>query len=135
MKTSIEKRYPSNQDAVVKAERLVEKFTRKLDFDEDQRVDVAIAITEAVNNAVEHGNRLQADRTVTVRLEWRDSRLVITVRDQGEGFDPDAIDDPLSPENLTRPDGRGLLIVRSLMDSVEVNPSSEGTEVVMVKKR
>jgi len=135
LKTSIEKRYPSNQDAVVKAERLVEKFTRKLDFDEDQRVDVAIAITEAVNNAVEHGNRLQADRTVTVRLEWRDSRLVITVRDQGEGFDPDAIDDPLSPENLTRPDGRGLLIVRSLMDSVEVNPSSEGTEVVMVKKR
>lgn len=135
MKTSIEKRYPSSQNAVVKAERLADKFTRKLDFDEDQRVDVAIAVTEAVNNAVEHGNRLQADRTVTVRLEWRDSQLVITVRDQGEGFDPDAIDDPLSPENLTRPDGRGLLVIRSLMDSVEVRPSSEGTEVIMVKKR
>lgn len=132
---SIEKRYPSSQDAVVKAERLADKFTRKLDFDEDQRVDVAIAVTEAVNNAVEHGNRLQADRTVTVRLEWRDSQLVITVRDQGEGFDPDAVDDPLSPENLTRPDGRGLLVIRSLMDSVEVRPSSEGTEVIMVKKR
>ncbi|MFO7768309.1 MAG: ATP-binding protein [bacterium] len=131
----MEKKYPSNQDAVVKAERLAERFTEHLDFDEDQRVDVAIAITEAVNNAVEHGNRLEADRTVTVRLEWRDSELVITVRDQGRGFDLDSVDDPLSPENLTKPDGRGLLIVRSLMDSVEVNPSSEGTEVVMVKKR
>lgn len=135
MKRSVEKKYPSNQDAVVKAERLAERFTEHLDFDEDQRVDVAIAITEAVNNAVEHGNRLEADRTVTVRLEWRDSELVITVRDQGRGFDLDSVDDPLSPENLTKPDGRGLLIVRSLMDSVEVNPSSEGTEVVMVKKR
>ena len=135
MKTSIEKKYPSSQDAVVKAERLAEKFTKKLDFDEDQRVDVAIAITEAVNNAVEHGNRLQTDRQVTVRLEWRDSELVITVRDQGEGFDLEGVEDPLSPENLTKPDGRGLLIVRSLMDSVEVHPSSEGTEIVMVKKR
>ncbi len=135
MKNSVEKKYPSSQDAVVKAERLAEKFTRRLDFDEDQRVDVAIAITEAVNNAVEHGNRLQSDRIVTVRLEWRDPQLVITVRDQGQGFDLDTVQDPLSPENLTKPDGRGLLIVRSLMDSVEVYTSPDGTEVVMVKKR
>lgn len=119
----------------MRAERLVQKVARKLDFDESERSDVAIAITEAVNNAVEHGNRYEASKRVFVRIEFDPSRLKIIVRDQGDGFDPEAVDDPLSPENLTKPDGRGLLILRALMDSVEVRPLEAGTELVMVKKR
>ncbi len=120
---------------MVKAEKLAEKVSRKLDFDENEQMDIAIAVTEAVNNAVEHGNRLVPDKIVTVRIEYSDKILRIVVRDEGDGFLMDDVEDPLAPENLTKPDGRGLLILESLMDTVEVTPSPLGTEVVMVKNR
>jgi serine/threonine-protein kinase RsbW len=135
LKTTIEKKYRSRRNAVVKAERLAERVSRKLDFDENERMDIAIAITEAVNNAVEHGNRLVPDKIVTVRIEYSDKTLRIVVRDEGDGFLLDQVEDPLAPENLTKPDGRGLLILDSLMDIVEVKPSPRGTEVIMVKNR
>ena len=135
MKKAKEKKYRSQPDAVVKAERLTEKVTRKLKISELERVDICIAVTEAVNNAVEHGNKLLKDKFVTLLYEYSDDKLSITVKDQGEGFDLEAVENPLSPENLTKPNGRGLLIVQSLMDDIEVSSSSTGTRVVMTKKR
>ena len=135
MKKAKEKKYRSRLDAVVKAERLTEKVTRKLKISEPVRVDICIAVTEAVNNAVEHGNKLVTDKFVTLLFEYSDDKLRITVKDQGEGFDLEAVENPLSPENLTKPNGRGLLIVESLMDGVEVSSSTTGTRVVMIKKR
>jgi len=135
LKKAKEKKYRSRIDAVVKAERLAGKVTRKLKISEPKRVDICIAVTEAVNNAVEHGNKLLNDKFVTLLFEYTDDKLRITVEDQGEGFDLKAVENPLSPENLTKPNGRGLLIVDSLMDNVEVLFSTTGTKVVMIKKR
>ncbi len=135
MKKAREKKYRSRHDTVVKAERLTEKVTRKLKISEPERVDICIAVTEAVNNAVEHGNKLINDKFVTLLFEYSNDKLRITVKDQGEGFDLEAVENPLSPENLTKPNGRGLLIVKSLMDDVKVSTSATGTKVVMLKKR
>lgn len=135
MKTVVEKRYRSLLDAVVRAERLTDKITKKMRLAEHERMDICIAVTEAVNNAVQHGNQMMADKYVTLRIECSDNTIRITVCDEGEGFDLDAVADPLTPENLIKPNGRGLLIVKSLMDDVDVLPSTTGTEVVMVKKR
>ena len=134
MNTVIEKQYKSKRNAVVKAEKLAEKITRKLAFDENERMDIAIAVTEAVNNALEHGNRLVVDKLVTLRFEVTETYLRIVVRDEGGGFSMDGVADPLAPENLTKPNGRGLLIVDSLMDEVEVKPTPRGTEVIMLKR-
>jgi serine/threonine-protein kinase RsbW len=134
LKTVIERQYKSRRNAVVKAEKLTEKITRRLEFDENERMDIAIAVTEAVNNALEHGNQLTADKLVTLRFEVTSTYLRIVVRDQGDGFSLAGVADPLAPENLTKPNGRGLLIVDSLMDEVEVKPTPRGTEVVMVKR-
>ena len=135
MKTVVEKRYRSRLDAVVRAERLTDKITKKMRLAEHERMDICIAVTEAVNNAVQHGNQMMADKYVTLRIECSDNTIRITVCDEGEGFDLDAVADPLTPENLIKPNGRGLLIVKSLMDDVDVLPSTTGTEVVMFKKR
>jgi len=135
LKTVVEKRYRSRLDAVVRAERLTDKITKKMRLAEHERMDICIAVTEAVNNAVQHGNQMMADKYVTLRIECSDNTIRITVCDEGEGFDLDAVADPLTPENLIKPNGRGLLIVKSLMDDVDVLPSTTGTEVVMVKKR
>ncbi len=130
---TIEKKYRSHPNAVVKAERLTEKIGRKCALDDSLMQDICIAVTEAVNNAVEHGNNLEPDKYVTLRFDCSEELFRITVEDQGSGFDLASVVDPLSPENLTKPNGRGLLIVTSLMDEVQIIPSSAGTVVVMVK--
>jgi serine/threonine-protein kinase RsbW len=135
LKSVIEKQYRSRLTAVVKAERLAGRVTRRLDLAEDDRMDIAIAVTEAVINAVLHGNCQHPDKLVTVRFELSAAQVRIIVRDQGEGFDLGSVADPLSPENITKPNGRGLLIVESLMDSVQVKHTPHGTEVIMVKRR
>ena len=129
----IERKYRSRPNAVVKAERLTEKVGRKCEVDTGLMQDICIAVTEAVNNAVEHGNNLEPGKFVTLRFDCSRHVLRITVGDEGSGFDVDMVADPLSPENLTKPNGRGLLIVESLMDEVSIEPSTDGTVVVMVK--
>ena len=130
---TVEKKYRSHPKAVVKAGRLTEKVGRKCAVDTGLMQDICIAVTEAVNNAVEHGNNLESDKFVTLRFDCSDKALKITVKDQGNGFDVGSVADPLTPENLTKPNGRGLLIVESLMDEVKIVPSVSGTVIVMVK--
>jgi len=135
LKSVIEKQFRSRLTAVVRAERLAGRITRRLDLGENECMDIAIAVTEAVNNAVLHGNHQRPDKLVTVRFELSASQVRIIVRDQGSGFDPDLVADPLTPENIIKPNGRGLLILESLMDSVQVKTTPRGTEVIMVKRR
>ena len=83
-------------------------------------LNVPVALTEALSNAILYGNRERRDRHVHVRAEVDRERLVVEVSDEGAGFDLETAEiDPTSPENLLREDGRGLFLMRRLMDSVE----------------
>jgi serine/threonine-protein kinase RsbW len=83
-------------------------------------LNVPVALTEALSNAILRGNRDDASRCVRVRAEVDATRLVLEVRDEGAGFDLDACTgDPTTPGNLLREDGRGLFLMRRLMDTVE----------------
>ena len=95
--------------------------------------DVSIALLEAVNNAIIHGNQRNFEKYVTVRMTIADKKVEISVIDQGNGFDPSQLDDPSHPENLFRPNGRGLYFIRELMDEVEINSSNAGSEIIMRK--
>lgn len=108
---------------------------RQTGLTDDQRYDVGVAVRETVINAIRHGNRQDADRQVTV--EWRGSAregLAIVVTDEGCGFDPEAIADPLAPENLMKGSGRGLLFMRAYMDEVEISSRPEGGTLVRLYK-
>jgi serine/threonine-protein kinase RsbW len=135
MKKVIEKRYRSRINSVVKAERLTDKVARQCELSEGTRADLCIAVTEAVNNAVLHGNNLEPDKYVSLRFDCSSSAIRIVISDEGNGFDLESVADPLAPENITKPNGRGLLILESLMDEVKVKPSSQGTRVEMVLKK
>lgn len=104
-------------------------------LDEEARHWIDLAVREALANAIKHGNRQQADKRVEVDCELGPDHLVIQVLDQGEGFDPDALEDPLEPENLLRPSGRGILYMRNFMDEIEIGPAPEGGTLVVLKKR
>ncbi|MBI4478340.1 MAG: ATP-binding protein [Acidobacteria bacterium] len=112
---------------------------RLLGFDEDALHWVGVSVRESVINAIKHGN--EGDETKRVFVEFtsmkndRHGELVVAVRDQGKGFDPDALPDPLAPENLLKASGRGIFFMKNFMDEVVWRRRSEGgMEVRMVKK-
>ena len=105
-------------------------------LDEDQLFDVSVAVRESVVNAIKHGNQNDQSKRVVVEFATipRDY-MTIRVADQGEGFDPEDVPDPLSPENLMKGSGRGILFMRNYMDDVSLRRIEDGgMEVRMVKK-
>jgi serine/threonine-protein kinase RsbW len=92
-----------------------------------------MAVREAAVNAVLHGNAYDPNKKVTLAFERTDRDLVIVIRDQGKGLDVSRIPDPLAPDNLMKTSGRGIFLIRSFMDVVEIHPSQSGTELKMIK--
>jgi serine/threonine-protein kinase RsbW len=105
-------------------------------FDEDDALNVGIAVREAVINAIIHGNKRDASRTVDVNLQARPGSIRARVRDQGVGFDSAATPDPTAGDNLMRSSGRGILVIRAFVDSVDFKfREGRGMEVTLKKKR
>ena len=92
---------------------------------------VRLALDEALANAVKHGNRSDPSKQVHLRCVINDQRVVITIEDEGEGFELTSVPDPMQEENLTRPGGRGLLLMRSFMTDIRYNLA--GNCVTLVK--
>jgi serine/threonine-protein kinase RsbW len=108
-------------------------------LDEDAVHWIGVAVRESVINAIKHGNREQFGKLVTVEFTFRPvegpSELVVRVLDEGEGFDPGAIADPLAPENILKSSGRGIFFMRSFMDDVTLQRRSEGGMEVCMRKK
>jgi serine/threonine-protein kinase RsbW len=105
-------------------------------LDEDQLFDVSVAVRESVVNAIKHGNKNDQTKRVVVEFSTvpRD-QMTVRVQDQGEGFDPEEVPDPLSPENLMKGSGRGILFMRNYMDDVSIGRAQDGgMQVWMMKK-
>jgi len=108
---------------------------RDAGLDEDAVHWMGVAIRESVINAIRHGNQNDPLRRVFIDFDRDSTELRIRVRDQGDGFDPEELADPLAPENLLKASGRGIFLIRSFMDDVRLQRASEGgMEVVMVKR-
>lgn len=112
-----------------------ESIADQAGFDPDSTHWMSVAIRESVTNAVRHGNKLDPSKRVVVRFEYGGAEFVIYVEDEGEGFDPTSIPDPLSEENLLRANGRGIFFMKNFMDEVVYRfPPRQGTQVRMVKR-
>ena len=126
--------FPSSINNLEKVEQLTSKISRELNFRNSDIDDLSIAITELFNNAIHHGNKNNDQKRITVQYSVNASGLKISVKDQGKGFVPDEIKDPLAPENLLAESGRGLYLVKKLMDKVEVKIHDDGCEIVIAKR-
>jgi serine/threonine-protein kinase RsbW len=130
---------PSNFDTLDFVQMVCDRMANLGGLDEDAVHWIGVAVRESVINAIKHGNREHPEKLVTVEFTFAPladpSELVVRVIDQGEGFEPEEIADPLAPENLLKASGRGIFFMRSFMDDVTLRRGSEGgMEVRMVKK-
>lgn len=107
----------------------------RLGVDEDKRHWIDIAVREAVANAIKHGNAQNPEKKVQVDLAIEGEDLVIRVQDEGAGFDPSQIHDPLAPENILRPNGRGIFYMKSFMDEINYGSAPGGGTLVTLRKR
>jgi serine/threonine-protein kinase RsbW len=123
----------STLETVNSAEERAIRFAVESGLSEDEVLSIGMAVREAAVNAVLHGNAYDPAKKVTLELKSNSRDLTIAIRDQGKGLDVASIPDPCAPENLLKQSGRGIFLMRSLMDEVQISPSQTGTEVKLIK--
>jgi serine/threonine-protein kinase RsbW len=131
--------FHSTPEALDLVQAIAEHTARRLGLDEDSLHWTTMAVRESVVNAITHGNRNDPAKFVfvdfTASPRTNPSELIVCVRDQGNGFDPSAIKDPLSPENLLRSSGRGIFLIRQFMDDVSIAPARQGGMEMRMRKQ
>ncbi|MFW6132720.1 MAG: ATP-binding protein [Planctomycetota bacterium] len=116
------------------AQREVLREVARRGYGESACFAIRLAVEEALNNAVKHGNGLDPNKCVTVCYDVDDTAAEVTVADQGAGFDPEDIPDPTADENLEKPCGRGIMLMRAYMDEVHFNEAGNQVRMVKVKE-
>lgn len=121
----------SSPNEIIKVEEFLEGINERLRLGDTRYNKLLVATTEAVNNGIIHGNKRDPLKKVTLTFEVNNASLTVQVQDEGVGVNPDALPNPLAEENLLRENGRGVFLMRSLMDSVEFERLPRGAKVVM----
>jgi serine/threonine-protein kinase RsbW len=133
--TSVKLVIPSEIKLVDLVHSVAERMAEVAGFDADEGLNVGLAVREAVINAMVHGNRMDPQLEVRLTFEASSGGLTATVRDCGEGFDPDTMPDPTSDPNLLRTSGRGVLLMRAFVDNVTFRKlGGRGMEVELTKR-
>jgi serine/threonine-protein kinase RsbW len=124
----------STLESVDVAEQLAVGTAQEIGFPEEELHKIGMAVRETVVNAVVHGNRYNAHKKVHLQVSPQPDRMIIVVGDEGTGFDPSVLPDPLAEENLLQQSGRGILLIRAFVDEYSMNRlNAGGTEVKLVK--
>lgn len=131
---SIDQLLASDLGSVDQAEEVAVRLAESVGFDEDARLDLGLAVREAMVNAVVHGNQYNTAKQVRLRIKTSSDSVHVIILDQGEGFEVKAVPDPLDSANLLKTSGRGLLMMQTFVDELAVRRAhGGGTEVTMVK--
>lgn len=125
---------PSDLKFIHILDAVVVRIIKEMGFDDESAEQINLSVIEAGTNAIRHGNGNDPQKTVKFRFCISDSKVAIFVKDQGKGFNPDEVGDPLDPDNLLKSSGRGIFLMKVFMDETEfmIHPD-EGVEVKIVK--
>lgn len=122
-------KFSSKSENISLVENLVTTICEDYKIDEDYYGNILVALTEAVNNAILHGNHKDPEKTVDLTFEPKGDELAFKVQDEGTGFDYNNVPDPTSPENLEKPHGRGIFLMKNLADSVKFHDEGKTVEL------
>jgi serine/threonine-protein kinase RsbW len=123
---------PSIIENIRVVESFIDNSKDKFDIDDEVYGNIMIAVTEAVNNAIRHGNKCDKDKNVTLTLQVEDEakKLLFIIADEGSGFDHEALPDPTAPENLENPGGRGIFLMHHLADEIKFSDNGRHVELL-----
>ena len=121
--------FPSVMENIHIAEQLIDDVCAEFHVKEDYYGELLIAMTEAVNNAIVHGNKMDPSKTVTLHFSIAENNLRFTIEDEGPGFDYDNLPDPTAPENIEKPHGRGVFLMRKLSDDIKFENDGRRVEL------
>lgn len=119
----------SSPENVSKVEPLIEKVRENYKVDDEMYGNMLVAVTEAVNNAILHGNQSDPNKLVNIEVKSDDHHIVFFVKDDGKGFDYNNLPDPTAPENIEKPTGRGVFLMKSLADMVIFSENGKVVEL------
>jgi serine/threonine-protein kinase RsbW len=122
----------SDPNNLITVEEFVNYFCKDLKLSDEKLANVLLAVTEATTNAVIHANKSDLNKKVTIDVHVENSKLIMKVKDEGAGFNPDMIPDPTEPENLLKDSGRGLYLMKIYMDELKYNHTPTGMETVLI---
>lgn len=132
--SEIDVHIPSEDKYIYLIDLILSYVVKEMEFDDETGERINLAVIEAGTNAIKHGNKNDPHKHVDFRFCMFSNKLEVYVRDYGEGFDLSELEDPLSPENIMKPCGRGIYLMKALMDEVEYSMNGKsGTEVKLVK--
>jgi serine/threonine-protein kinase RsbW len=120
---------PSIIDNIRMIESFIDNAKERFQLDEDIYGNIMIAVTEAVNNAIKHGNSGNSTKNVHLSLSLNDNLLKFVIKDEGSGFDYDNLPDPTAPENIEKPGGRGIFLMKHLSDEVHFTEGGKTVEL------
>lgn len=121
----------SDPNNLLTVEEFVNFFSHELKIDKEKIPGLLLAVTEATTNAIIHGNKCNSQKKVTINIFVKGKKLIISIKDEGEGFDPAAVPDPTKPENLLKDSGRGLYLMRFYLDELNYSITPTGTETIL----
>ena len=120
----------SDPNNLITVEEFVNYFCKDVNLPDDKLANIFLAVTEATTNAIIHANKCDINKFVTIDAYVENSKLIIKIKDEGEGFEPGNIPDPTEPENLLKDSGRGIYLMRVYIDDMEYIRTPSGMELV-----
>jgi serine/threonine-protein kinase RsbW len=120
---------PSLAENIRIIESFIDNAKDKYQLDDDIYGNIMIAVTEAVNNAIKHGNKDNSSKNVSISLSLEDGLIKFKVQDEGNGFDFHKLPDPTAPENISKPGGRGIFLMKNLSDEVDFKENGKVVEL------
>jgi serine/threonine-protein kinase RsbW len=130
MMDSLKIQIPSLVENIRIVESFIENIKEKYDVNDDIYGNIMVAVTESVNNAITHGNNLDKSKNVTLLFTPSDEQLEFLISDEGNGFNYNGLPDPTSPENILKPGGRGIFLMKHLSDEVNFYDNGRTVELV-----
>jgi len=125
----------SDPNNLITVEEFVNYVGTEAFLSEEKLSNLLLCVSEAVTNAIIHANKLDPEKVVNIRAELNDEYLTFIIKDEGIGFNPDAVPDPTEPENLMKDHGRGLFLMRTYLHELRYNLTPTGTETILVMRR